>query len=163
MWGISEFARSFGLFQQDRRGAFAVELALISPVMLILLLGALDMTAALHRQIDLQNAVKTGAHYASIHKPLDGDMTKVVANTENAVSVNNWYNRISPTTASVTASLVCGCTSITVQACDLTCPAGERRSVVLQINVTQNHQTLFSYPVIDDVFPLTASVSTRIQ
>ncbi len=163
MWNISSFYNCFRSFRNDRKGTFAVELALISPVVLIIMVGALDMTAALHRQIDLQNAVKTAAHYASIHKPLDGNMTNVITNTENAISTNNWYNQISPTSPNVTASLVCGCPSVTVQACTQSCPAGERRSVTLEISVTQNHQTLFTYPVIDDIFPLTARTTTRLQ
>ncbi len=148
---------------RNEKGTFAVELALLTPVLLILLLGALDMTAALHRQIDLQNAARTGAHYASIHKPLDGDMTKVISNTENAISATKWYNAISPSTATVTASLVCGCVTVPQQACDLACPAGERRSVTLQLQAAQDHQTLFTYPVLDDSFPLSATVSVRLQ
>lgn len=150
------------LFINDK-GTFAVELALLTPVLLILLMGALDMTAALHRQIDLQNAARTGAHYASIHKPLDGDMTKVISNTENAISETKWYNAISPSTPTVTASLVCGCVSVPQQDCNLSCPAGERRNVTLQIQAAQDHQTLFTYPVLDDSFPLSATVSVRLQ
>jgi Flp pilus assembly protein TadG len=51
-----------------RRGATAVEAALVLPLLSLLLLMCADLGRAIHAQIVLTNAVRTGAEYGALHR-----------------------------------------------------------------------------------------------
>ena len=53
-----------------RRGAAAIEFAIILPLLMLLLLGAADFGRCFHMSIAINNAARTGAEYASMH-PFD--------------------------------------------------------------------------------------------
>lgn len=66
------------------RGAAAVELALLTPLLVALLVGAVELTFMFHRSQDLEAAAREGARYASD----DEGRTKeeIVTRTTNALS-----------------------------------------------------------------------------
>lgn len=53
--------------QGGERGASIVELALISPVMVLLTFGVLDLSRAYRMNIRLENAAREGASFAQMH------------------------------------------------------------------------------------------------
>lgn len=53
--------------KQKQRGAVAVEMALILPVLLLLVIGIMEFGRALNVQVSLTQAAREGARYAAIH------------------------------------------------------------------------------------------------
>jgi len=55
--------------QSDRkeRGAVAVEMAIVLPLLLLILLGIIEFGRALNVQVSLTQAAREGARYAAIH------------------------------------------------------------------------------------------------
>lgn len=51
-----------------RKGAAAVECAIVLPVCVTLMLGCTDFARSLHAQIALANAARAGADYAATHR-----------------------------------------------------------------------------------------------
>ncbi len=54
------------------RGAAAVEFALILPVFLLLIAGAIDLTRMMYTQVVVTNAAREGARMAALGYPLTG-------------------------------------------------------------------------------------------
>jgi Flp pilus assembly protein TadG len=51
----------------DRRGATAVELAIVAPVVMLLLMAIVDLGLAVYSHICLAEAARAGARYAAVH------------------------------------------------------------------------------------------------
>jgi Flp pilus assembly protein TadG len=60
-------SRLLSRFRRDRRGVSAVEFALVSPIFILLIVGAVQMGHLFYAHAGLRNAVSEGARYATIH------------------------------------------------------------------------------------------------
>jgi len=63
-WESGEASHSFG---RGRRGQSVVEFALVLPVLLLLLVTAIDFGRAYHAYTALENAVRVGGTYATVN------------------------------------------------------------------------------------------------
>src|SRR5215471_1529570 len=72
--------------QQDR-GAAAVELALVLPVLLLLVFGIIDFGRALNAQITLTQAAREGARLAALGQPSVASRTQAAATGLSQVAV----------------------------------------------------------------------------
>jgi Flp pilus assembly protein TadG len=72
---------AFGCLRRDRRGVSALEFAIVAPVMVTLMLGAYDLGNAAQRQIDLQEAVRSGGAYALNHPTDVSGIRTIVTNS----------------------------------------------------------------------------------
>lgn len=97
-----------------RRGVAAVEFALISPILVTLLGGAVDLGRGIERSIKLETAARAGAQYLQMN-PLQVDpATGLFGDTKSNTVGNEIATQIAgqSTTISVTPS-VCGCMNST--------------------------------------------------
>ncbi|MDO5865652.1 MULTISPECIES: TadE/TadG family type IV pilus assembly protein [Paenarthrobacter] len=53
--------------KKNERGAVAVEMALLLPVLLLILIGVIEFGRALNVQVSLTEAAREGARYAAVH------------------------------------------------------------------------------------------------
>lgn len=104
------------------RGAAAVELALVLPVLLLLVMGIVDFGIAYNRQISLSGGAREGARWLALHAT---DQAGAVTRTINA----------GPVTPSLAASDVSLCTGPSGGTCTTgaSCAAG----LVVQVLATQ--------------------------
>ncbi|MBS0526660.1 MAG: pilus assembly protein [Proteobacteria bacterium] len=96
----------------DRRGNFAIELALALPILLLLLAGLLDLGRLSIEKSALLQGAREGAQYG-IQAP--ADTTNIQTTATNATGV---------TGATATTSTFCECVSGTQVACTTTCSGG---------------------------------------
>jgi len=61
-------SRSWPCCSPGRRGATALEAAIVLPLLGLLLLTCADLGRAIHAQIVLTNAVRAGAEYGALHR-----------------------------------------------------------------------------------------------
>ena len=85
--------------RRDRRGAAAVEMALIAPVLAALLLGVHDLGRIAFDRTDLHSAVRSGAQYFMAGGKDIGEATAIIQ--------NSWTNR--PADARVDVVKCCKC------------------------------------------------------
>lgn len=64
----SQFLLQRGARCDDRRGATAVEAAIVLPLISLLLLMCADLGRVIHAQIAVTNAVRAGAEYGASHR-----------------------------------------------------------------------------------------------
>lgn len=67
--------------KQKERGAVAVELAIVLPLLLLILMGIIEFGRVLNVQVSLTEAAREGARYAAIHyKDSNPDVTGAAQN-----------------------------------------------------------------------------------
>ncbi len=143
-------------------GAFAVEFALITPILLMLLLAGFDVSLAVFRKMELEGAAKIATQYGMLRKPVQGDLTAIQESAKNVLPAA-WFAPEATDPATVTANLSCLCPSSGAIACTLTCPPGELRETYLNVQITKVHNTLFDYPWMSSNFSLQSNASVRLQ
>jgi len=92
-----------------RRGQSAVELALATPLLLLVLIAACDYGAILFDQIELTNAARAGAEYGATSAIYAGNLSGISAIATNSLT---------------------GVPGATVTAVNLCCPAGSTAGCV---------------------------------
>ena len=128
--------RRFSAFSRDRRGATAVEFALISPVLILLIAGAVDLGGELYTKFQLDCAVNAGIGYAMANAGsvsssggagLASTMAALVANAQGTSSANSAITVNNGPTASAGASSGSGGTASAADSCY--CPSGTAPAV----------------------------------
>ncbi|MBC7953639.1 MAG: pilus assembly protein [Rhodospirillaceae bacterium] len=133
------------------RGAAAVEMALVAPVLLAALLGVADFGMVVNERIRLSSAARAGAQKA-MTDPSDTTSIRqaVEAATEDMVS-----NRLA-----VTVSTQCSCGDGSAIVCGSTCADGNTRNYVT-VQVDETYPTLFTYPGMGSSLTLSANATLR--
>jgi len=178
-------------FRRDRRGAAAVEFALIAPIFCILFAAAVDFGGVLHTQLKLDAAVAAGANYAQVNAAnvsaangaaLAGNIASIVRTSDGAayadglVVVNNGPGvTISGGTASPGGTPgpadACYCPTGSGTAfawgsatpCGAACPGGGVAGKFVTITVTRLYNPVFSgYGMVaDHTIRASAAVETQ--
>jgi Flp pilus assembly protein TadG len=137
------------------RGVAAVELALLSPVLIFTLVATFDIGMGLYREMQVQNAAQAGAQYAIFHG--------FSSSLASAVTSATTFSGIS---ASPAPSKFCGCptnTGVTVADCSLPCSGGMSPGTYVTVSSQGVYNTILPYPMIPSSFTLTAQSTVRIQ
>ncbi|TPJ17221.1 TadE/TadG family type IV pilus assembly protein [Mesorhizobium sp. B2-7-2] len=164
------FAR---FLRRETSGASAVEFALISPVLILILAGLVDIGASLKAKFDLSSAISAGSNYALLGADkvnsagggtLAGNILAVVANglgnaggsvqvvVNNGATVNyNTSNGTATQTGTVSNADLCYCptgsaASVTwgsAVTCGSTCPAGGIGGKFVTISASRFFSPLF--------------------
>jgi Flp pilus assembly protein TadG len=134
-----------------RRGAAAVEFALMTPIVTAAMVGVTDMGLAANEKMRLTNAARAGAQYA-LSNPTDTN------GTQSAVQ------SAAPGMSSVSVSLskTCGCADGSSLTCGNTCNSGITRTYIT-VTASTTHTFLVSYPAFGSSIALSSSASIRIQ
>ncbi|QYE36590.1 pilus assembly protein [Polymorphobacter sp. PAMC 29334] len=173
----------------DRRGASAVEFAIIAPVFALLFAGTLDIGAVLLKRFQLDNTLSAAANYALVSQAnvssakgaaLATALASIVSGSgttqyaDSAVVVNDGPSQkvvlgvaLAPSgTASNADQCYCPTATPTLVwgspvTCGNACPSGLRAGKFVQIQASRAHTPLFSgYGIVKSG---TVSVSTLVQ
>ena len=136
-----------GFFQQlgrDRRGVSVVELALVAPVLAMMLLGMVDASLLVQRQLELQEATAQLANIAAASIPTATNLSDFRVVGARLADVPE---------ERVTLSLGIRCNSGAIQPTSAACNTGEQRSTILSIRLTDqfssNHGGVGFLPTIN--------------
>lgn len=116
-----------GRFATDRCGIAAVEMALVSPVLILGLLMMLDVGFAVRERLNLDHSTRTGAQavMSNINDP--AEISQIVLATANE-----------PQNVTIAVNKTCACASTPVN-CSNWCSAKEPPSVFLNISAAKQH------------------------
>lgn len=163
--------RSFVLNQVlgESRGGALVELAIVSPIFILLLTGAADFGRVEFFSIEASNAARAGVSYAvqSTESSTDDDKIQTAAQ-------NDAPDLTSVTTLTVTSNTVCQCdnagvyTTIgtTASACASAaalCLSPGRVINYVQVNTSAPVSTVFKYPGLPSSLTVHGQANMRIK
>jgi Flp pilus assembly protein TadG len=148
--------------RRGQRGLALVELALATPLLMLLLVGIIEVGRFAYFSILVGNAAQAGAQYGA------GSLTNAldVAGMQSA-ALNDGQNVPGLTVASPAPSSFCQCyngTTTTTIACSQTsCPlAGYHRNVYVQVTTRGSFTPLFNYPGLPGSLTVTRTVTMRV-
>lgn len=151
---------------RSQSGQSLVELALITPILLLLVIGTVEMGRYASLSILVGNAARAGAEYGAQNPTTAGDTTGIrnaaLADLQDISSFNP-----QPTVAS---TFVCGCDNggtiipspETNAACGVTCNVGSHLVTSVQVTVTGTFTSMFSYPGIPPQLTITSTATERV-
>jgi Flp pilus assembly protein TadG len=134
------------------RGQSFVEFAIVSPVLLLFLLGIMDFGRVFFVAIELNNAARAGTQYG-IQSPANAADVSGMQQAAQSDASN-----ISGITA--TASEYCECPDGSTPACNSSPSCSDLR-VYVEVDTSGSFQTLLNYPGIPSSIPLTGKSVMR--
>lgn len=138
----------------DERGASMVELAIVMPIFVLLLLGAVDFGRAYYLSMEVTGAAQAGAEYG-MQNPTDITGMQAAA-LMDAPNVTN--------TPAATATYGCECSDGTSYSASCsTTPSCAANNLVYRVNVTvtATYTPLFPWPGIPSSISLSGSAAMR--
>ncbi len=137
-------------------GTAAIEFALLGPLLLILLVGAVELGFAMYQSMQVYNAVEAGAVYATKNGWNSAGISSAVVNGST----------VSGMTAVPAPAQFCGCplvSGITVTACapSATCTGGSAPGEYVRISATLPRMTIL--PVPDFGLPATLRAQSIVR
>lgn len=148
--------QSLRRFIDHRKGAAAIEFAVVAAMLLLLMVGAADYGMGFYRKMQVQNAAQAGAQYAMLR---GFSPSSIMAAVTNATS-------FSEVTATPAPSQFCGCPTsigVAIAACDSTCAGGLVAGTYVTVSAQGTYNTLLSYPLIPDSFTFASNSTVRIR
>lgn len=136
------------------RGQNILEFAFFVPVILLLLVGAIEIGRLAYLSILVNNAAHAGVQYGAQSLATASDNTGM----QNA-ALNDGQN-ISGLTAA--ASHYCSCADGSSSSCQATDCAGSHRLVYVQVNTTGQFHSLFAYPGLPSSYTVTGEAVMRV-
>lgn len=143
-------------------GQSLVEMSVLVPMLLLILLGAIELGRYAYSGILLANAARAGAGYGSQSQFTAADLPGITA------AVCNDFQGASTCGLTVSKSYLCQCDSAgtigsSIDCTSGTCSAGQREVVSLEVTVTGTFDSLFKYPGIPQSITVTKTAIMRIQ
>ena len=150
---------------QDMGQAF-VELALVLPIFILLLVGAVEVGRLAYASIEVSNAARAAVAYAAQSHTTAKDSTNIqTAATNDAPDV---------TSLTATPTFSCSCEGLTgtitaFSSCDntvtnlTTCPSPSRIAVYVQVTTQAQVATLFHFPGIPNTVTLRGYATMRTE
>ena len=146
--------KPFAIWGADR-GQSLVELALVTPILLFLLVGIIEIGRFSYYSILVSNAARAGAQYGAQGLATAADSTGIqTAATHDGQSL-----------AGLTVSSIqeCGCTGTSLGACPASgCAAPNHPLVYVEVTATGKFYPLFSYPGIPNPFNVASTEKMRV-
>ena len=148
---------------KSERGTQLVEMAMLSPFLVLLALGATDFARVSYTSITLANAARTGAQWAmqsSVHAAKTGNIQ--AAACSEADDLDPSTNCV----ISVSSTRFCRCPGATgVVTCGASpaCTANAPKEVFVSVTAAKTFTTLVNYPGIPASVPMTRVATIRIQ
>ncbi len=141
-------------FLRNIAGAAAVELALVTPLLMALMFGLTDISLAVSQRLKLIDAAQNGIQYGQLRNPVEGDVSKIVAAIGPGETGNSRASAV---------TLYCECGEATRVSCAVTCAGSELPRRYLDVIVRETYTTIFPYPVAGSTIPLEAHAVVRLQ
>jgi Flp pilus assembly protein TadG len=138
-------------------GNIAVDLAFIVPVILGLIIAALDFGQAFQEKLRLENAARAGAQYALLLGYKKQDTASVIQKARDDAN---------DTTSALTinANYYCSCLDGSSTDCATgTCPVGEVPMRYIHVDVRNTYTMIFDYPGFPASIDLTGDADMRVR
>jgi Flp pilus assembly protein TadG len=151
---------------RSQSGQSLVELALLTPILLLLVVGTVEMGRYTSLSILVGNAARAGAEYGAQNPTTAGDS----AGIQNAAMADLKDISGFKTQPTVTSTFVCGCDNggtiipspETFAACSVTCNVGAHLVTSVQVTVTGTFSSMFNYPGIPSPLTITSTATERV-
>jgi len=137
-------------------GAAAVEFAILSSLLVLMMVAVIDLGMGLYRGIQVRNAAQAGAAYAMAKGYNASSMTSAILNATS-------FSQVS---ASPAPTQFCGCPTtagITTATCGSACAGGSTAGTYVTASATGSYTTLMRYPLFPDSFNYAIQATVRIQ
>ena len=144
--------------RQISRGAEAgsafIELGLMFPVLLLILVGAIDFARVFFAGIALTNAAEVGAMYGARSVTGSSDLTGMQdASIADAADLSG---------VTAAATQYCNCGNGTAHSCPVTC-TGSTAHTYVSVSTSYTFTPLFPIPGIPSSIPMTRTAVMRVQ
>ncbi len=137
-------------------GAALVEMAVISPLLLVMVLGVGDFGRVLYTAITLSHAARAGAAYGAQSTGYTGDTGGIQLAAEEEAQ------NIAP--IGVTSQRVCECTGGAPVSCTISsCGSYGAPRAFVEVTTTRTFQTVSPYPGLPDTVALSRTAKVRVQ
>lgn len=154
--GITALWRMLRRLAREQEGVAAVELALVTPFLVLLVVGVIDFGLAHARKLELAHGVRAGTQYAMIMRPRAEEGT---AEIEAAIL------EAVPDANTPVVQFVCTCigTGLPAPLCDpTTCGTGFTLNTTVEITLQENYPLLLSFTGLPATINLSESASVRL-
>ncbi len=151
------FGAFFGRTRRAIAGVAAIELSLVSPLLITGVLGAGELGITIYRETQVSFAAQAGINYAIAHGFDATDMSNAIVNS------TNYFGLISATPA---PSQFCGCataTGVAAASCGSNCSSGFKAGTYVQANSKAQFSPIIPNPWQKSTVTLTAQAIVRIQ
>ena len=138
------------------RGAAAIELAVLAPVLVMAMICTADLGMGIYRSMQVDGAAQAGAEYAVTH----GFNAAAIANAITAATA------LTGVTVSPAPTQFCGCPTsagIEAAACGSNCAAGSAAGTYVTASAQTVYQTILPYPLLPSTFTFAAQATVRLQ
>ncbi len=141
--------------QRGRKGGAAVELAVVFPMIVLLVIGAVDYGRVFYTAVTVANAARAGAEYGASSPPtsasdLVGMRTYAQADGNNAG------------TLTLASARYCECSGVANASCTA-CTGGVAPEVFVEVTAAKTVNMLLPYPGLPSSFTLTRKATIRSQ
>lgn len=134
-------------------GSAAVEFALISPVLVLMLIALVDLGLAMMDSVRLASAVRAGAQFA-MQDADDKASIKTVAANSTSLSLSEADIEVS--------DKFCECDTVSAP-CDTTCASGFAPGEYVTVTGSTTITSILSYPWLASPSTLTQSTTIRVK
>ena len=154
--GMAQSKSIFRSFLRATSGVAAVELALVTPFLALLLVGVIDFGLAWSQQMALSNAARAGAQYTIVRKPVQADIDDIKSAIEETAPEG--------VVVETEVRFYCECPNSGQEvACNTNCGEGIERQSFVEIDVSYEHELLLPYPAIGDAINLNTTAIIRLN
>ena len=142
---------------KKERGAQLIEMAILTPFLLLVLLGATDFARVSYYAITLANAARAGAQFAT--------QSSVAAFNTAGIKAAAELEATNIGAISVSSSLACRCpgSAVVVDCTTGACPSSAVKELYSSVTASQTFTTLVSWPGIPSPIDLTRTSTMRVQ
>lgn len=151
--------RILSRLRRDRSGSSAVELAVASPVLIVMIMATWDLSRGFSARLDLEEAASRAAELATAYGTVRTDYSSLSAEAVDAATASG----VASPTATVTAWLECD--GVRQPNGTNLCPANAAFARYVSVDVAGTYVPLFSIGsmIAGSGFPLNAQATVRIQ
>jgi Flp pilus assembly protein TadG len=137
-------------------GIAAVELALVTPMLALLMLGSFDWGRALYEEYRLEAAAQAGLQYATASTANLSNSSGIIAAARSDAS---------DTTSSLTVTTgQCTCpTGTSLCSAGTTCTGSTVAGTYQKVTVSESYSTIMTYGFVSNPFTLTGQAMVRVQ
>lgn len=143
-------------FVRDRKGAAAVEFALIAPLLAMMIILTVDLGMGIFSKMQVEDAAQAGAQYAIIHGFDSSAISSVVTNATSNSGISS-----SPAPVQF-----CGCPSaagITAASCSGVCSTGNAPGTYVTVSAQGTYSTLVNYSIVPSSYTFNAQSTARLK
>jgi Flp pilus assembly protein TadG len=150
---------------RSQSGQSLVELALLTPLLLLLLIGTVEMGRYAYIDILVANAARAGAAYGALSLPQSVD-TKGI----QTAAYNDFQNNgLTTSSLTVNSSTACGCDSGGTTTLAVACTGGTAGTcgtghwvVMVSVTASGTFNSLFKFPGIPKSLAMTHTATMRV-